>query len=161
MNLRKTVWNSKFQFGENSNLNWGKLEIPKLLLIFFNNLKNSQNICCSILWALQLSCWSLFMIPNRFWIRDSNWKRGQFLEIYIFKITLNFVLKLQKLKTLKLYILTRSTTLLFNSSSNFAYFLCCTKRGKTRVLKSGFSPTFPRNLRILGITQPHRHHFIT
>jgi len=62
-------------------------------------------------------------------------KRGHFSEICIFKITLNFVLKLQKLKTPKLYILTRSTTLLLNSTSNFAYFLNCTKRGKSRVFK--------------------------
>ena len=43
-------------------------------------------------------------------------KRGHFLEICIFTITLNFVLKLQKLKTPMLYILTRSTTLLLNST---------------------------------------------
>ena len=89
--FEENSFNSKFQFGENSNLNWGKLEIPKLLLIFLNNLKNSQNKSCSIWSALQLSCWSLFKIPHRFWIRDSNWKRGQCLEICIFKITLNFV----------------------------------------------------------------------
>jgi len=32
----------KSQFGGNFNLNWGRIEIPKLLLIFLNNLKNSQ-----------------------------------------------------------------------------------------------------------------------
>jgi hypothetical protein len=48
------------------------------------------------------------------------WKRGHFSEICIFKITLNFVLKLQKLKTPKLYILPRATTLLLNSTPNFA-----------------------------------------
>jgi hypothetical protein len=89
-------------------------------LILHNNLKNSQHESCSTLQALQLSCWPLFKIPNRFWIEDLSLKRGHFSEICIFKITLNFVLKLQKLKTPKLYILTRSTTLLLNSTSNFA-----------------------------------------
>jgi len=46
-------------------------------------------------------------------------KGGHFLEICIFKITFNFVSKQQKLKTPELYILTRSTTLLLNSTSNF------------------------------------------
>ena len=117
---------------------WGRSEFPKLLLIFHNNMKNSQHESCSTFWALQLSCWSLFKIPNR--IGDSTWKIGHFLEICIFKITLNFVLKLQKLKTPKLYILTRSTTLLLNSTSNFAWFLNCAKEGKSRVQKSGFPP---------------------
>jgi hypothetical protein len=38
----------KFQFGGKTDLNWGRIEIPKLLLIFLNNLKNSQNKSCSI-----------------------------------------------------------------------------------------------------------------
>ena len=67
-------------------------------------------------------------------------KGDTFRKICIFKITLNFVLKLQKLKTPKLYILTRSTTLLLKSTSNFVWFLNCAKGGKSRVLKSGFPP---------------------
>ena len=113
--------NSNFWIGDKS-------EFPKLFLIFQNNLKNSQHESCSTFWALQLSCWSLFKIPNRFWIGGSNWKRGHFIEICIFNVTLNFVLKLQKLKTPKLYTLTRSTTLLLNLTSNFAWFLNCAKR---------------------------------
>jgi hypothetical protein len=52
----KTVWISnpnsrKFKF-----LNWGQTEFPKLLLILYNNLKNSQHESCSTFCALQLSC---------------------------------------------------------------------------------------------------------
>jgi hypothetical protein len=50
-------------------------------------------------------------------------KRGYFLEIYKFKITLNFILKLQKLKIPKLYIQVRPTTLLFKTFSNYASIL--------------------------------------
>jgi len=47
--------------------------------------------------------------------------KGDIFWKFVFsKITFNFVLKHQKLKTPKLYILTRSTTLLLNSTSNFA-----------------------------------------
>jgi hypothetical protein len=66
MNLTKqfeiqiSIW-GKFQF-----LNWGRSEFPKLLLILHNNLKNFQQESCSNFSALQLSCWSLFKIPNRF-----------------------------------------------------------------------------------------------
>jgi hypothetical protein len=64
--------NFKSQIGEIPILKWGRLEILKLLLIFLNNLKNSQHESCSTFWALQLSCWPFFKIPNRFWIGDSN-----------------------------------------------------------------------------------------
>ena len=159
--------NFKSQIGEIPILNWGRSEFLKLLLIFHNHLENSQHESCSTFWVLQLSCWSLFKIPNRFWIGDSNWKGGHFLEIYIFKITFNFVLKLQKLKTRKLYTLTSSTTLLLNSSPNFASFLSYTKGGKSRVLKSGFFPpifseTFhPRDYTTnTSITSQHKHTLI-
>ena len=116
----KTVLKFKLNSKKFKFLNWGRSEFPKLLLILHNSLKNSQHESCSTFCALQLSCWPLFKIPNGFWIGGLNWKRGHFLEICIFKITLNFVLKLQKLKTPKLYILPRATTLLLNSTSNFA-----------------------------------------
>jgi len=131
LRTRSQFWVEEDQFEENSskfkipilgnsNLNWGRIEIPKLLLIFLNNLKNSQNKSCSFWWALQLSFWSLFKIPARFWIRDSNCKRGQFLEIYFFQKYFEFCIETSKLKTPKLYILSISTTLLLNSSPNFA-----------------------------------------
>ena len=155
----KTVCNSNFISAKFKFLNWGKSGFPKLLLIFHNNLKNSQHESCSTFWALQLSCWSLFKIPNRIWIGDSNWKRGHFLEICIFKITLNFVLKLQKLKTPKLYIMTRSTTFLLNSTTNFAWFLNCAKGGKIRLLKSGFPPQSFGNLSPYGFSNQHKHQY--
>ena len=121
-------------------LNWGRLEIPKLLLIFQNNLKNSQHESCSTFQALQLSCWPFFKIPNIFWIGYSNWKRGQFLENCIFKITLNFVLKLQKLKTPKLYILTRPTSLLWTQLQILLSFWIAQKGTNLGFLKLGFPP---------------------
>jgi hypothetical protein len=45
------------------------------------------------------------------------------LEIYKFKITLNFILKLEKLKIPKLYIQERPTTLLFKIFSNYSSIL--------------------------------------
>ena len=164
VNLAKTVWksnsnqrNSNFWFGD-------KTGFPKLLLFFLNNLKNSQHESCSTFCALQLSCCPLFQIPNGFWIGGLIWKRGHFSEICIFKITLNFVLKLQKLKTPKLYILPRATTLLLNLTSNFAWFISYAKRGKFRVPKSGFSPlSFSENLhpRVVATTQASTRHIST
>ena len=87
MNLAKTVWNSKFNFRGFKFLNWGRLEFPKLLLFFLNNLKNSQHESCSTFYVLQLSCWPLFKIPTGFWVGGLIWKRGHFSEICIFKIT--------------------------------------------------------------------------
>ena len=150
------------QFKRNSNFWIGaNQDFQKLLLILHNNLKNSQHESCSTFCALQLSCWPLFKIPNGFWIGGLSWKRGHFLEICIFKITLNFVLKLQKLKTPKLYILPRATTLLLNSTSNFAWFLTYAKGGKSRIQKSGFPPlSFSENFhpRVLATTQATTHH---
>jgi hypothetical protein len=50
-------------------------------------------------------------------------KRGHFLKICKYKITLNFILKLQKLQIPKLYIYPRPTTLLFKPFSNYASIL--------------------------------------
>jgi len=72
----------------------------------------------SELYNLHVGHFSRFQIEFELGIQIG--KGGYFVEIGIFKITLNFVLKHQKLKTSKLYILTRSTTLLLNSTSNFA-----------------------------------------
>ena len=86
-------------------------------------------------------------------------ERGHSLEICIFKITLNFILKLQKLKTPKLYILTRSTTLLWNSTSNFAWFLNYAKWGNYRVQKSGFPPLSLRKTFTLGFNNQLKHQY--
>jgi hypothetical protein len=50
-------------------------------------------------------------------------KRGYFLEIGKFKIDLNLILKLQKLKIPKLYIWIRPTTFLFKPFLNYALIL--------------------------------------
>jgi hypothetical protein len=67
----------------------------------------------------------LKIFPNSAWISKFKFeiKKGHFLEFDNFKITLNFILKLQKLKLPKLYIWIRPTTLLFKTFSKYASIL--------------------------------------
>jgi len=128
MNLIKIVWISNSNFGENSNLNWGRIEIPKLLLIFLNNLKNSQNKSCPSWGALQLSCWPLFKIPNRFWIGDSNWKRGQFLDLY-FQNYFKFCVETSKTQNTKVVHLDKIYNFAFELILKFCLVFKLSKRG--------------------------------
>ena len=80
-----------------------------------------------------------------------NWTNSQFclhFKFYFwtkfgvfcnFKITLNFILKLENLQIQKLFIFKRYTTLLLEASSNSFQFLNCRKGGKTRGRNQGFA----------------------
>jgi hypothetical protein len=78
-------------------------EILKLLPKSCSNLKNSQNMKSLEFQTLQVSCLKLSQIQTRFW--NLNWKsKGDtLLKFGNLEITLNFILKLQKLKIPKLY----------------------------------------------------------
>ena len=140
MNLSQTVWNPNLKLGKFQFSNWGRLEIPKLLLIFQNNLKNSQHESCSTFQALPLSCWSFFKIPNRFWIRDSNWKKGTLSGNLYFQNYFEFCIETSKTQNTKVVHLDK----IYNFAFELNFKLCLVfelhKRGQIQGFKIRVPP---------------------
>jgi hypothetical protein len=104
----------------------------KLLQLLHGNFENPKHQSCTYWQDLQLCFLNYFQIMLPFWNLNRGMKMSQIWDLNLFKITLNFILKLWKLQKPKLYNMTRSKILLFLAHPQiFPRFWIKQKMGKT------------------------------